>query len=151
MGGEVTRHYGLCNLCLILKKWIIISSCSVQIIARNSLHNKFRSNIYFDNSMQWMNQMWICGYDKEKCNVDELNFHWAKNFFAFFVWLICNFTIAITKFTLQSVNCEAIIWNLSWVSDHKVCQQQRKWIKDGKPFFSHSSLALLCSSEDISI
>ena len=104
-----------------LKLWIIKSSSSVQF--------------YFDNSVQQMNKMWICGENWEKCNLDEWNVHWAKNYFPFFVWLISNFEIAITKFTLQFVNCDAIIWTLSWVYDHKACQQQRKWTKDRKPFF----------------
>ena len=37
------------------------------------------SNTSFDNTMQWMNKIWISfGYNVEKFNVDQLNFLWEK-------------------------------------------------------------------------
>ena len=40
---------------------------------------------------------WIkCGYNMEKCIVDELNFTWGKSCFAIFLWYVI-FTIAITR------------------------------------------------------
>ena len=51
-------------------------------IAKHFLHFVILtiSNICFDNSMQWMNKMWIqYRYNVEKYNVDELHFPWKKS------------------------------------------------------------------------
>ena len=70
------------------------------------------SNTPFDNSIQWMNKMWISfGYNVKKYNVDELNSPWEKNCFAFFSWF-ATLQWQWLEFTSQFAKCEVIIQTL---------------------------------------
>ena len=62
------------------------------------------SNIFFDNSMQCMNKMWVwCGYSVKKISYGWIELSLRKNCFSF-LFMIYNFTIVITRIHVRNDN-----------------------------------------------
>ena len=81
------------------------------------------SNTSFDNSMKWMNKMWISfGYNGEKY-LNEFNFPWKKKLHCIFL-MIYNFTITIT--IIHFAICKVQSDNLNHEVFHKKLQGDSK-------------------------